>query len=144
MTSVTLAAAEDRGAIEALLAQADSSFDVEAELDRVHARLWVARAADGAVVGCLLAWYVADEIQIIDVVVGSSHRRRGVGRDLLRTALAYGTERRARLALLEVRKSNDAALALYRGFGFEVAGEREGYYGDGEDAWLMQLVIGPC
>jgi ribosomal-protein-alanine N-acetyltransferase len=39
---------------------------------------------------------------------------------------------------LEVRAGNLAAQALYRGFGFEVAGRRPRYYtDDGEDALVM-------
>jgi ribosomal-protein-alanine N-acetyltransferase len=39
---------------------------------------------------------------------------------------------------LEVRASNDVAQALYRSFGFEVAGRRPRYYSDdGEDALVM-------
>jgi ribosomal-protein-alanine N-acetyltransferase len=40
--------------------------------------------------------------------------------------------------LLEVRRSNDAAIALYRSAGFSENGVRRGYYSDnGEDAALM-------
>jgi len=39
---------------------------------------------------------------------------------------------------LEVRKSNAAAMGLYLGSGFRRVGEVEGYYGDGEDAVLME------
>jgi ribosomal-protein-alanine N-acetyltransferase len=39
---------------------------------------------------------------------------------------------------LEVRASNEAAQALYRAYGFEVAGRRPRYYtDDGEDALVM-------
>jgi len=39
---------------------------------------------------------------------------------------------------LEVRVGNDAAKALYRSFGFTVAGRRPRYYtDDGEDAYVM-------
>ena len=38
---------------------------------------------------------------------------------------------------LEVRVSNDPAIALYRSFGFEEAGVRRRYYQDGEDALIM-------
>jgi len=41
--------------------------------------------------------------------------------------------------MLEVRVTNFAAQALYRGYGFRVAGVRRGYYRDtGEDALLME------
>jgi ribosomal-protein-alanine N-acetyltransferase len=41
---------------------------------------------------------------------------------------------------LEVRRSNEAALSLYRGFGFRAVGIRPNYYSDeGEDAIVMVL-----
>jgi len=46
--------------------------------------------------------------------------------------------------LLEVRRSNQAAIRLYRSFGFSVAGLRRAYYSlDGEDALEMVLVLDP-
>ena len=43
-------------------------------------------------------------------------------------------------ALLEVRASNAAAIAMYqRHLGFATVGRRRGYYADGEDALLMAL-----
>jgi ribosomal-protein-alanine N-acetyltransferase len=41
---------------------------------------------------------------------------------------------------LEVRTSNDEAIAMYRRFGFRPAGRRRRYYHDnGEDALIMWL-----
>ena len=45
-------------------------------------------------------------------------------------------------ATLEVRASNEAALAMYRKAGFRAAGFRRAYYSDGEDAVLMNLEAG--
>ena len=42
---------------------------------------------------------------------------------------------------LEVRKSNLPAIKLYSDFGFEMMGEREQYYPDGEDALVMTKEI---
>lgn len=45
--------------------------------------------------------------------------------------------------ILEVRRSNEAAQALYQQLGFEVVGVRPRYYKDTEeDAVLMQLALG--
>jgi ribosomal-protein-alanine N-acetyltransferase len=44
------------------------------------------------------------------------------------------------MVTLEVRRSNDAAQALYQKYGFDVVGERRRYYRDtGEDALLMTV-----
>lgn len=83
-------------------------------------------------------WIVFDEAHITNVAVAPDLRRRGYGRaimeEMLRTALFYG----AGQMTLEVRESNLAAQALYKGLGFEKAGRRKRYYADtGEDAFIM-------
>ena len=45
------------------------------------------------------------------------------------------------VAMLEVRASNAAAIALYEQLGFQHVGRRRGYYPDGEDACLMNLTL---
>jgi ribosomal-protein-alanine N-acetyltransferase len=45
--------------------------------------------------------------------------------------------------LLEVRRSNAAAIALYRRVGFFAMGVRSRYYPDDEDAVEMVLMIDP-
>lgn len=49
-------------------------------------------------------------------------------------ALRAGT---VAVAMLEVRVSNGAAIALYDQLGFKQVGRRKQYYPDGEDAILM-------
>ena len=50
-------------------------------------------------------------------------RRRGLARLILRTLLAWAAEQGAEHAMLEVRRENEAALALYRQLGFVIAHE---------------------
>jgi ribosomal protein S18 acetylase RimI-like enzyme len=45
------------------------------------------------------------------------------------------------MVLLEVRKSNEPAILLYRSLDFEVAGERANYYANGEAALEMRLQL---
>ncbi|MDR5906289.1 GNAT family N-acetyltransferase [Franzmannia qiaohouensis] len=88
------------------------------------------------------------ELQTITVVPGG--RRRGLaGRlvmALIDQARGWGSER----LLLEVRASNQAALALYRRSGFRDDGVRRGYYpplggcGAREDAVLMSFPLAAC
>ena len=63
----------------------------------------------------------------------------GVADALLEAFLGFGREHLAFLTL-EVRASNDKAVALYRKHGFEEVGRRRDYYQDPkEDAILMTL-----
>lgn len=96
----------------------------------------------GWVVGYLVYWRVADEIQILNIAVHKAYRRQGIGRALLCQALRIALESGAESAVLEVRRSNNAARALYESLGFRQVGERPGYYGIlKEPAILMELNI---
>jgi len=62
----------------------------------------------------------------------------------MQTLVAHAAERRAALIALEVRRSNQAAIALYRSVGFRAVGLRRAYYADGEDAVDMLLDLDPA
>lgn len=84
---------------------------------------------------------VLDELHVLDLAVRPSWRRRGLARFLLELALRRASAAGARLALLEVRASNQPALALYTGLGFRSVGRRPSYYRDPvEDALLLERV----
>jgi ribosomal-protein-alanine N-acetyltransferase len=51
---------------------------------------------------------------------------------------------RASAVLLEVRRSNAAAISLYERYGFTGVGVRQRYYSDnGEDALVMRAQLAP-
>lgn len=87
-----------------------------------------ARDAANAVVGYVVAWFVADEGQIANLAVAPSAWGCGIGRSLLDSALREAVLRKATEVFLEVRDSNDRARELYRSRGFEEIGRRRGYY----------------
>jgi ribosomal-protein-alanine N-acetyltransferase len=113
------------------------------ELARTWSREWVAREDEEGVVGFLLAWHVADELHVLNVITRVDRRRRGIGRALMETALSYARHHRVKHVVLEARRSNEAAVALYRALGFFVTGLRPRYYPDDEDAVEMMLVFDP-
>jgi ribosomal-protein-alanine N-acetyltransferase len=90
--------------------------------------LYVARHADGAMVGFCSQWLILDELHINNLAVLPEWRRAGVASALLERVFDEGARRGARRATLEVRRSNDVARRLYERFGFAVAGVRPGYY----------------
>ncbi len=120
-------------------------LDATRELQKPWARFWVARnQPNSAPVGFLLAWAVADELHVIDLVTHPEMRRRGVAKALIGALVAHARHARARLILLEVRQSNRAAIQLYRSHGFSAIGIRRGYYANGaEDAIEMVLALDP-
>ena len=113
------------------------------ELARPWSKVWVARASDGSVVGFLLAWHVADELHVLDVATHLAFRRRGVGLAMVAHAIAFAASSAVRIILLEVRRSNDAAIGLYRSAGFHAVRIRRDYYPDHEDAIEMLAALDP-
>ncbi|MFP4150133.1 MAG: ribosomal protein S18-alanine N-acetyltransferase, partial [Nitriliruptoraceae bacterium] len=89
------------------------------------------------IVGAALGQVLVDEGHVLDLAVAPAVRGHGLGRRLLTALLDELAARGAVAHTLEVRPSNLAALALYRGSGFVVEGRRRRYYPDGEDALLL-------
>ncbi|HSN13454.1 MAG TPA: ribosomal protein S18-alanine N-acetyltransferase [Anaeromyxobacteraceae bacterium] len=121
---------------------------LRSELGRAYATVLCAEAIPGSgeetsgrIDGFIVYWVIHDELHVLDVVAAPEARRRGVGRALMEAALADGVLRGAARAMLEVRRSNAPALALYRSLGFLHDTVRRGYYQDGEDAVLMSLSL---
>lgn len=91
----------------------------------------------GAIISYICLSVLLDEAQILNIAVDSNYRNRNVGRQLMQYAAATAVERGARTLLLEVRQSNEAAIALYEKLGFSRDGIRKKYYEGQEDAVLM-------
>ncbi len=135
---------ERRDAVDAFAGEGlgKEGYDITGELERPYAIVWAA-AEGGNAFGFLLASKAADELHVIDVVVAAAARRRGIGRALVDAAMKDAAKEAFRLALLEVRRSNVAAIRLYRQAGFVGVRVRPKYYDFGEDAIEMAKEIAP-
>ncbi len=104
-------------------------------------------AFKGEVLGCRVGWtpvgiligrVAADEFEIFNLAVGKAFRRRGIATQLVRASLASAQTAGARNSYLEVRASNERAIAFYERMGFQACGRRPNYYrGPDEDAVLL-------
>ncbi len=82
----------------------------------------------------------ADEGEILRIAVDKKLRGAGLGKKLLSSVLCEMKEDGINEVFLEVRSTNQGAIALYKSVGFEEIGIRKGYYRDnGEDARLFKL-----
>jgi ribosomal-protein-alanine N-acetyltransferase len=96
----------------------------------------------GSVAGCVLGRQIADQAEILNLGVKPAARRQGIGGALLEAAVNEFAERGALRVYLEVRESNQAAIALYRAQGFIARGIRRGYYRNpDEPAVLMDRML---
>jgi [ribosomal protein S18]-alanine N-acetyltransferase len=115
------------------------------ERELTHAWSTILLAVEGLgpaeqLIGFIVFWLVHDEVHVLNVVTARPARRRGVARALMEEAADAGRKRGAVLATLEVRRSNEAALGLYRSLGYRQVGVRPKYYAEeGEDAIVMLL-----
>lgn len=99
--------------------------------------VWVAES-DGLPVGILIGRVAADEYEIFNLAIRKAFRRRGIATQLVRASLASAQTAGARNSYLEVRASNERAIAFYERMGFQARGRRPNYYrGPDEDAVLM-------
>lgn len=149
MTALELAAAQraDLPAIDLIerssFTEARPLVTFAAELERSISRLVVAKRA-GRVSGYCNYWLVLDEASLLSIAVHPDHRGRGIAGALLAHMLAEATQAGCLRVMLEVRRSNQPALALYQRHGFTVSYQRRAYYSDGEDALVMIRGLGEC
>lgn len=136
---------QDRGAVVVIAQLTATELDIDKELSRSWSQIWVGRLESGAPAAAFaLIWRVADELHLINIATHPAERRRGIAHALLGALIADALRSDARLVLLEVRRSNHAAIGLYRKHGFCAIGLRRAYYSDnGEDAVEMILSIDP-
>jgi ribosomal-protein-alanine N-acetyltransferase len=98
----------------------------------------LAATADDGLTGYLVCSRYADVWHLMNVAVAPETRRQGIATMLMQRLFEQAGDD-ARFTL-EVRTSNDEAIAMYRRFGFRPAGRRRRYYHDnGEDALIMWL-----
>jgi ribosomal-protein-alanine N-acetyltransferase len=116
----------------------------EQELRTPFARLWLLVDRFGEeTVGFADFWLVEDELHLLSIAIHPDRQGSGLGRWLMDRVEEEGRESGAAMALLEVRASNAAAQALYRGRGYGQVGVRRRYYSDtGEDALVLMKFLG--
>lgn len=108
------------------------------ELKLSFSRLYLARNAARRLLGYACWWLVGDEVHILNVAVHPDARRNGTGRALVQRVVEDALAHNAASVSLEVGRTNEPATALYRSMGFSEVGLRRNYYGQGEDAVIME------
>jgi ribosomal-protein-alanine acetyltransferase len=140
----------------------ESDLEAVAALEReAHAAPWTAGnfrdalaagygmavgVAGGAVVAYGVLLFAPGEVQLLNLTVAPVARRQGIGRALLQRFLDDARARGAEQCFLEVRVTNEAAIALYMQEGFAAVARRTGYYpaaeaGLREDALVMRRAL---
>ena len=96
----------------------------------------------GELIGYCIIYYVMDEAEIARIATNEAVRRTGVGRGLLNHTCECCREKQIERLLLDVRESNEGAIAFYTNYGFQIDGIRKGFYEmPKEDAVLMSMSL---
>ena len=100
---------------------------------------------DGALAGYAVYGFDGDAFHLMNIAVALEARGEGRSRLLMEDFLAEARRLGVEEAWLEVAVTNDAALALYRSYGFEDVRVRRRYYQpEGVDALVMRLRVTPA
>lgn len=95
-----------------------------------------------ALIGYVIFYYVLDEGEIARIAVSPSCRRRGVAYQIFKELLQFCSQKEIERILLDVRISNEAAIAFYRKSGFSEDGIRKNFYDNPkEHALLMSACV---
>ncbi len=104
--------------------------------------MWVLQERGAPVTAYAVMTMAVGEAHILNLAVDPQCRREGLGRFVLGHLLTVARAANTTIVLLEVRRSNKAAIRLYQAFGFQQIGTRRGYYPgpeQREDAFVLAL-----
>lgn len=100
--------------------------------------VYVTAREEEKVVGYCGAYVILDEADINQVAVEPSCRNKGIGRKMMEVLLQKLKRAGANAVTLEVRRSNETAIALYESLGFVTEGIRKNFYEKpAEDGLIM-------
>lgn len=111
-----------------------SSFDDELNKDYSYC---IAAEDGGITAGYAIIWCIYETAELIRIAVHPKFQNQGIADKLMDSIISGSISKSCKYMLLEVRKSNIAAINLYRKHEFNQISVRRGYY-DGEDALIME------
>ena len=115
-----------------------SEMSIASELQSIWSH-WLVALEEEQVVGYVGSQSSIDEADIMNIAVHPDFRRKGIAEALINRLAADLKARSIHALMLEVRVSNDSAIALYEKLGFREVGRRKNYYRNPkEDALILR------
>jgi [ribosomal protein S18]-alanine N-acetyltransferase len=103
------------------------------------------RGLQGELLGYYIAMPGAGEVHLLNITVSPVYQRQGWARVLLDNLHDWARACQAQWVWLEVRVSNERAIAIYEQYGFRKIGVRKAYYpldgSEREDAIVMNHAL---
>lgn len=87
--------------------------------------------------GYIGLWITYEVADVINFYVDKEYQGQGFGKMLLEFAINLCMLSKVQSISLEVRTTNEKAIALYEKYGFVFSHKREQYYSDGTDALVL-------
>ncbi len=135
--------AEDANAVTAISEESPSAANWSKEsylkLAAENGALLLVIGTGGSISAFVIGRRVADQAEILNLVVKQAHRRKGLGRALMSAAVKEFELHSVKSVYLEVRQSNAAAIAFYERLGFAKSGLRKGYYRAPDESAVTML-----
>jgi [ribosomal protein S18]-alanine N-acetyltransferase len=109
--------------------------------------LTAGRGGDAEILGYFVAMKGFEEVHLLNITVPALHQRQGWARVMLEALAVWSRGQAANWLWLEVRASNERAIAVYKAQGFKLVSVRQDYYPAGpkangrEDAIVMSLKL---
>lgn len=110
------------------------------ELLDLNTRAYVYKI-DDEVVGYVLAKYIGDTSDLLQIAVKKSFQNKKIGYELLKFVWDYLRNEGVEEMILEVPTRKEKIIEFYESFGFERLYVRKNYYGKRRDALVMRLRV---
>jgi len=110
------------------------------ELLDLNTRAYVYKI-DDEVVGYVLAKYIGDTSDLLQIAVKKSFQNKKIGYELLKFVWDYLRNEGVEEMILEVATRKEKIIEFYESFGFERLYVRKNYYGRRRDALVMRLRV---
>ena len=119
----------------------EQAFDKELKENNLAFYILAEMKRTRQIIGYAGVWLIQGEGHITNVAVHPDFRRKHIGMAIVDVLMKESSQlANIKTFTLEARKSNAAAIELYKKFGFLVVGIRKGYYqenNEDEDAVIM-------
>lgn len=114
-----------------------SIVDFQYEFDNNPFAKYYVLEIERTIIGYVGLWILDDQCQITTIGVDRLFQENGYGSQLMDFVFHLCQQSHCQNINLEVRISNDKAIALYKKYGFKNVAVRKNYYANHDDAYLM-------